>query len=252
MYFKYTRFFIHRLNDLGVIMNTVTFLIDGEFMRKRIIAIKAFYFDGPGVRKLCLSHLESDEKIGKILFYDAYPFIGKGEHPITGPIDFSQTPLIKKKDSFLKSLKLTPEISTRLGRSAWQAGQWQLDVNKLGELIAGEIEVKDLQPNDIYPDIRQKGVDIQVGLDVATICFKKQADKVVLIANDADYVPAVQLLREEGIKVVLDPLWTRAAEDLRENVDYVCNKLQKPQGNATIFTFDDPKEIKENHEKEED
>ena len=68
MYFKYARFFIHRLNDLGVIMNTVTFLIDGEFMRKRIIAIKAFYFDGPGVRKLCLSHLESDEKIGKILF----------------------------------------------------------------------------------------------------------------------------------------------------------------------------------------
>ena len=171
---------------------------------------------------------------------------------------FSFIPLIwwlvidRKKESFLKSLKMTPEIVTRLGRSAWQAGQWQLDPNKLGELIAGEIEAKDLHANDIYPDIRQKGVDIQVGLDVATICFKKQADKVVLIANDADYVPAVQLLREEGIKVVLDPLWTRAAEDLRENVDYVCNKLPKPQGNSTIFTFDDPKEIKEHHEKEED
>jgi uncharacterized LabA/DUF88 family protein len=226
-------------------MGKVTFIVDGEFMRKRIISLKAFYFDGPGIRRHCLTHLMEGETIGRILFYDALPFTGKGEHPISGPVDFSQTPLISRKQQFLQSLRVTPEISLRLGRSAWQAGQWQLDSNRLGELMAGEISVNDIESSDIYPDIRQKGVDIRLGIDIATIAYKHQADRLVLVANDADYVPAVRLAREEGIKVVLDPLWTRAAEDLREHVDYVCNRLPRPQHSNYphgIHIFDDPKE----------
>ncbi len=155
------------------------------------------------------------------------------------------TALISRKQQFLQTLRVTPEITLRLGRSAWQAGQWQLDSNRLGELMAGEISVNDIEPGDIYPDIRQKGVDMRLGLDIATIALKRQADRLVLVANDADYVPAVMLAREEGIKVVLDPLWTRAAEDLREQVDYVCNILPRPQhANYPhgIHVFDDPKE----------
>ena len=111
--------------------------------------------------------------------------------------------------------------------------------------MAGEISVNDIEAGDIYPDIRQKGVDMRLGLDIATIAYKRQAERLVLVANDADYVPAVKLAREEGLKVVLDPLWTRAAEDLREHVDYVCNKLPRPQyANYPhgIHIFDDPKE----------
>ena len=226
-------------------MSRVTFIVDGEFMRKRIISLKAFYFDGQGIRRHCLSHLAPGETVGRILFYDALPFTGKGEHPLSGPLDFSQTPLVARKQQFLQSLRVTPELSLRLGRSAWQAGQWQLDANKLGELMAGEISVNDIEAGDIYPDIRQKGVDMRLGLDIATIAYKRQAERLVLVANDADYVPAVKLAREEGLKGVLDPLWTRAAEDLREHVDYVCNKLPRPQyANYPpgIHIFDDPKE----------
>jgi uncharacterized LabA/DUF88 family protein len=179
------------------------------------------------------------------LFYDAVPFTGKGEHPMTGLLDFSQTPLVARKQQFLQSLRTTPEIALRLGRSAWQAGQWQLDSNKLGELVAGEIGVDNIEAGDIYPDIRQKGVDIRLGLDIASLAYKKGAERLVLIANDADYVPAVKLARKEGIKVVLDPLWTKAAEDLREHVDYVANKLPRPQAAHFpngIHLFDDPKE----------
>ena len=136
-------------------MSRVTFIVDGEFMRKRIISLKAFYFDGQGIRRHCLSHLAPGETVGRILFYDALPFTGKGEHPLSGPLDFSQTPLVARKQQFLQSLRVTPELSLRLGRSAWQAGQWQLDANKLGELMAGEISVNDIEAGDIYPDIRQ-------------------------------------------------------------------------------------------------
>ena len=180
-------------------MSRVTFVVDGEFMRKRIISLKAFYFDGQGIRRHCLSHVIPGETVGRILFYDALPFTGKGEHPLSGPMDFSQTPLIARKQQFLQSLRVTPEITLRLGRSAWQAGQWQLDANRLGELMAGEISVNDIQAGDIYPDIRQKGVDMLLGLDIAALAYKHQTDRLVIVANDADYVPAVKLAREEGI-----------------------------------------------------
>ena len=140
-------------------------------MRKRIISLKAFYFDGQGIRRHCLSHLTPGETVGRILFYDALPFTGKGEHPLSGPMDFSQTPLIARKQQFLQSLRVTPEITLRLGRSAWQAGQWQLDANRLGELMAGEISVNDIEAGDIYPDIRQKGVDMLLGLDIAALAY---------------------------------------------------------------------------------
>ena len=225
-------------------MQKVIFIVDGEFMRKRIIALKAFYFDGPGIRRHCLSHLGADERLSRIMYYDALPFTGRGEHPISGPMDFSQTPLVARKQQFLQSMRITPEVFMRLGRSAWQAGQWQLDSTKLGELMAGELDVDDIEAGDIYPDIRQKGVDVCLGLDIATIAIKKMADRLVLIANDADYVPAVKMARREGLTVALDPLWTRAAEDLRENVDYIVNRLPRPQHGAghTVHVFDDPKE----------
>ncbi len=223
----------------------VIFIVDGEFMRKRIISLKAFYFDGPGIRRHCLRHLGPDETVGRILFYDASPFTGRGEHPLSGPVDFSQTPLVARKQRFLQSLAVTPELALRLGRSAWQAGQWLLDSNKLGELMAGEIAVDSIEPGDIYPDIRQKGVDIRLGLDVATIAHTRATRRLVFIANDADYVPAVKAARKAGIKVALDPLWTRAAEDLREHVDYIVNKLPRPQAAnypGGVYVFDDPKE----------
>jgi hypothetical protein len=41
--------------------------------------------------------------------------------------------------------------------------------------------------------VRQKGVDICIGVDVASLSFKKQVDKIVLFAGDADFVPAAKL-----------------------------------------------------------
>lgn len=226
-------------------MSKVIAIVDGEFMRKRIINLKAFYFDGPSVRRHCMKHLFDGEEMARIMFYDSTPFMGKGEHPLTGPIDFSTTALVSRKTAFLKSLQVTPMMQSRLGRSAWQAGQWILDSVTLGELLAGEISAEDIQVDDIYPDIRQKGVDVCLGLDIARIVYEKLADRIVLVACDADYIPAVQFAREHGVTVTLDPLWSRASEDLRNEVDYVHNVLERPDPTKYdyhIHIFDDAKE----------
>ena len=139
--------------------NQVIFIVDGEFMRDRIFKMKAFFFNGQGIREHCLRHLTPDEELSKILFYDAYPFMDKGEHPISGPIDFSSTDLVKRKHDFLRSLRETPKIAIRLGRTAWQQGEWQLHSKKMLALVRREINMDNVTADDITAKIRQKGVE---------------------------------------------------------------------------------------------
>jgi uncharacterized LabA/DUF88 family protein len=44
----------------------------------------------------------------------------------------------------------------------------------------------------------QKRVDVLLGIDMVRLCSKKQIDLVILIAGDADLVPAVEACKEEG------------------------------------------------------
>ena len=37
--------------------------------------------------------------------------------------------------------------------------------------MAGKIEIKDLQPEDVTVDIRQKGIDMKIGVDIASLAF---------------------------------------------------------------------------------
>jgi uncharacterized LabA/DUF88 family protein len=49
--------------------------------------------------------------------------------------------------------------------------------------------------NDLVPDLRQKGVDMRIGLDIAFISLRKVADVLVLITGDSDFVPAMKVAR---------------------------------------------------------
>lgn len=75
--------------------------------------------------------------------------------------------------------------------------------------------------DDFEIDVVQKGVDMRLGLDVASMAFKRQVDQIVMVAGDADFVPAAKLARREGIDVVLDPMGGVAAPDLLQHVDGV-------------------------------
>ncbi len=62
---------------------------------------------------------------------------------------------------------------------------------------------------------------MKLGLDVAAMAFKGQVDQIVLVAGDADFVPATKLARREGIDIVLDPMGGTPAKDLLQHVDGV-------------------------------
>lgn len=77
----------------------------------------------------------------------------------------------------------------------------------------------DLTELDFELNLRQKGVDMKIGIDIASLAYKKQVDQIVLIAGDSDFVPAAKLARREGIDIVLDPLGRSIKESLFEHID---------------------------------
>ncbi|MCQ9900535.1 NYN domain-containing protein, partial [Staphylococcus aureus] len=74
------------------------------------------------------------------------------------------------------------------------------------KLMKGSKEINELDEKDFALSLVQKCVDMKIGLDIATLSYKKLVDKIVLIAGDSDFVPAAKLARTEGIDFVLDSL----------------------------------------------
>jgi uncharacterized LabA/DUF88 family protein len=73
---------------------------------------------------------------------------------------------------------------------------------------------------DFTLNLRQKGVDMKISIDITSIALKKMADQIILIAGDSDFVPVAKLARREGLDFILDPLWARnLTPDLAEHID---------------------------------
>jgi uncharacterized LabA/DUF88 family protein len=201
-------------------------MIDGWFMRKRIYHLGSFLYNGSNIRDYCKKHLRVGDEIYRIYYYDTQPLEGKGNNPLTNSlIDFGKTNVAKNQRELLDSLKCTPNVALRLGKTVWRNKSWKLNNEKLKNLIKGKISVNDLSEGDFQPLIEQKTVDMKIGLDLALIATKKLADVLILISGDSDMVPALKLARTEGMLVGLDPLKNNINPDLAEHVDFVSTKL---------------------------
>lgn len=99
---------------------------------------------------------------------------------------------------------------------------------------------KQLKDSDVRLALRQKGVDMRIGIDIATIALKKQADTIILITGDSDFVPAAKVARREGVEFLLDPLWQSINDDLHEHVDGVVSAFRKTtSGKANLIDTED-------------
>ena len=64
----------------------------------------------------------------------------------------------------------------------------------LADLLSRAKTVDDLMPDDFRIDVKQKGVDMRVGLDVASLAQGRYADQIILIAGDSDFLPVIKIL----------------------------------------------------------
>ncbi|WP_231223224.1 NYN domain-containing protein [Helicobacter pylori] len=176
----------------------------------------------------CLMHINKEnEELYRIFFYDCKPLEKKVHYPHTQKaLDLSKSSTYKERKELHEHLISKPCLALRLGYLDANNARWVIrDQEKEKKLFKGEIYITDFTNDDFIYHAKQKGVDIKIGLDIATLALKKLVQKIVLISGDSDFVPAAKLARVEGIIFTLDPMGNPIREDLEEHIDYLTTRL---------------------------
>lgn len=166
----------------------------------------------------------------RVFFYDCPPLQKKLHNPLSKKaVDFAKSAEAVFRLELHQRLLKKRKLALRLGHLT-NDSPWTIKPTKVAELLAGKCDFSSLTEEDVMPAIRQKGVDMRIGVDVASLAFKRQVDQIVLFAGDADFVPAAKLARREGIDFVLDPMWRSVSDSLMEHIDGLRSTCPKPNG----------------------
>jgi uncharacterized LabA/DUF88 family protein len=223
-------------------MSKSAVLVDGGFFLKRYRALypnKSPYNVKEVARDLyggvlrdirAASRGVGQKDLYRVLYYDCPPLMIRAQNPVSKKnFSFKDTDEAKFRIAFLDELKRFRKVAIRLGRMS-DNGQWVVRPSLTKPLINGKVKLEELKENDVRFDATQKGVDMKIGLDIASISYKKPVDQIILISGDSDFVPAAKLARREGIDFLLDPMWNNINPDLHEHIDGLISKWPKPEG----------------------
>jgi uncharacterized LabA/DUF88 family protein len=203
----------------------IAVLIDGGFFIKRFNALynkdgnMSPYDVANAMYSMAHAHVGKNNILHRIFYYDCQPLEKKFHNPISNKVvDFSKTKECLFRKSLFEELKKKRKLALRLG-TVKDNGQWQIFAPKIKELLKGSVVVDDLTEDDVYLNIRQKGIDMKIGVDIASLSLKRFVDTIVLFSGDADFVPAAKLARREGVDFILDPMNANVDPQLFEHID---------------------------------
>lgn len=200
-------------------------LVDGGFYRRKYAkgAEHTPEEAAAALVKYCYRHLHEHSRehdLHRIFYYDCTPCSKKIFHPLLNrTVDFGKTQHYDWMNQFLKELTKKRKVALRLGTLDEGSATYVLTERATKDIVMKKRTVDELTERDFVSSIKQKGVDMKIGMDIASLAYKKQVDQIVLIAGDADFVPAAKLARREGIDFVLDPLGHAIKDDLFEHID---------------------------------
>lgn len=229
-------------------------IVDGGHLRALMMhdsrnpAMQAPLITAENVDRILRACVQDDEDLQRIYYYDCSEFTGHFNPPHP---DWAGKECIALHESDLKQrIKrgskfhiLNPykrehqSIHTKGANTAvWIARQGNsrmLDELAQKELFAvrhGKMKFNGWQKSkrkdgpEYFPSLQQKGVDMLIGLDIATIAITGQAERIIFIANDTDFVPALKFARRTGRKVQVViaglPGGQETALALKMNSDY--------------------------------
>jgi len=218
-------------------MGKAAILVDGAFYQKRAEAIYGKQTPEEKKRRLidhCWKHLKyknvPDKELYRIFYYDCPPLDKKVQHPMTKQtINYKDTDQYKEGIAFLNLLRQERKVALRLGTTKGNGSDFVIPSYVVKKLYDGTLDFADLKPNQLRLDVRQKGVDMRIGVDIASLAYKKQVDQIILIAGDSDFVPVAKVARREGIDFILDPMWNHISPDLEEHIDGLVTHCSKPK-----------------------
>ncbi len=218
-------------------MKKVAILVDGGFYRKvaaHLFGKRSAQDRAEELVKYCFCHLkyETDraffyngklvsavKELYRIYYYDCPPISKTIYHPLRKNIDMSKNEVYKWTSEFFSELKKKRKVALRLGTLADSDASFVLKGDSSKKLLNGTLKLEELKDADFELSVRQKGVDMKIGIDIATLAYKRLVDQIVLISGDSDFVPAAKLARREGVDFVLDSMGTRITDELLEHID---------------------------------
>ncbi|MCU4158663.1 NYN domain-containing protein [Acidiphilium sp. AL] len=194
-------------------MKKVAILMDGGYTR--VIVRKAGKTYNPDyIERLAQAAVISQgmnafdaEEVLRVLYYDCPPFNGKVKLPVSG--EFKE---FKDSGAWLDDLAERNLFAVRRG------------ILKFRGFVPKTVPVAPatLKDADFKPDFEQKGVDMRIGLDIATYGDARTVDRLIVFTADTDCIPAFKHARKCGLQVVLADLpGGSVIGELRQHVDFV-------------------------------
>lgn len=153
----------------------------------------------------------------RVFYYDCPPYQGKGAnfpHPVSPGTPIVPAASVQYSRKLLDELRKKEFFAVRCGEMSFDG--WVAKESAIKEhLTTG----RPLVAGDFKPNLKQKGVDLRIGVDITLMSKDRLVDRVVLVACDSDMVPAMKLARREGIQIVLVSLGHGIKPSLREHAD---------------------------------
>lgn len=221
-------------------LSTYAILLDAGFVRHKLGSarnpVDAARI-GAFAQQITLMPCVTAMRLHRIYFYDARPLEGISKIPLGGGvIDFSASAAAARNKRLHAELLRQPFFAMRFGdlfHEGWRLKKGVL--HKAGPVI-------EVCGGDFEPDIRQKGVDMRIGLNIASLTLKHHVQVIVLVTADSDFIPAMKFARREGAQLFLMTLGHGIKDEMREHADLVIDWLpllearQRPDPRQAIRT----------------
>lgn len=169
-------------------MKTVV-LIDGGHVREGARAANLQY-DNSFIERFAHGCIDTPaETLLRIFYYDSPQFRGTVPLPVSGG-----QKKFTANDQWLRDLAKLERFAVRRGTLGFRG--WR----PRNVPIAPAAPLTDA---DFKPIFEQKGVDMRVGLDIASFSDRRSVERIVLVSGDTDMVPAMKHARKAGLEVVI-------------------------------------------------
>ncbi len=161
--------------------------IDGGHLRV-LVRQAGYKYDPDYIEAIAHACVDKDETLLRVLYYDCAPYRGKPKLPVSG-----EPALFQGSDEWLKALAAKSLFAVRLGTLKFRG----FEPKRI------PIASATLSDEDFKPRFEQKGVDMRLGLDIASYAADRTIDRVILVTGDTDCLPVMKRARTAGLQVVL-------------------------------------------------
>ncbi len=180
-------------------------LIDGGYLRKIAVAAGNEY-NPDFIERVAHSCFLENEEIYRVFYYDAPRYKGTVNRPIS-----EREWKFQANNRWLEQIGKRDYFAVRLGKLTFRG--WKLKrIPENGESLTDD---------HFSPDLQQKGVDMRIGLDIASLKEHGVVSRFIMLAFDADLIPAMKVGRRAGMQAVAIELPKQTiSREFRAHVDF--------------------------------